>query len=239
MRTCLETRASDGPYPRARWATLVLVAALTACSGGGNTDSSSTMNPPPPPAPGADSTVPTLVITAPGGALTVSTGSVAVSGTANDNVGVTQVNWQNDRGGSGSATGTGSWSASITLQSGANVISVTARDAANNVSAARSVTVTYDASAPADYTATVAWPPNADHPSGYSVYVSTTSGGAPSLVATLTPGGSWDTSAPAADISSSTLRPLLGTSTQACFTVKAFNAAGSSAASPVTCVTVP
>jgi hypothetical protein len=222
---------------------LVSVLVIGACSGGGDTSAPGTPIAPSPPGPApdpsADTSAPTLVITDPGGALTVSTGSVAVSGTASDNVGVTQVSWQNDRGGSGSAAGTASWSASVALQPGANVISVTARDAAGNVSAARGVTVTYDASAPADFTATVSWAPNADNPSGYSVYVSTTAGGAPSLVATLTPGGSWDTSAPAADIASSTLRPLLGTSAQACFTVKAYNAAGSSAASPVTCVAVP
>jgi hypothetical protein len=41
------------------------------------------------------------------------------------------VSWSNDRGGSGVATGTTSWSVTgITLQSGANVITVTARDAA-------------------------------------------------------------------------------------------------------------
>ncbi|MBI2489924.1 MAG: carboxypeptidase regulatory-like domain-containing protein [Planctomycetes bacterium] len=41
--------------------------------------------------------------------------------------------WSNDRGGSGTASGTTSWSVSgIALQSGTNVITVTARDAANN-----------------------------------------------------------------------------------------------------------
>ena len=46
---------------------------------------------------------------------------------------MTQVTWANDRGGSGTATGTTAWSVSgIALQSGANVLTVTARDAAGN-----------------------------------------------------------------------------------------------------------
>ncbi|HKH71586.1 MAG TPA: hypothetical protein VKA59_09570, partial [Vicinamibacterales bacterium] len=53
------------------------------------------------------------------------------------------VTWANDRGGSGSATGTTSWSVnSVSLQSGANVITVTARDAAGNT-ATDTVTITY------------------------------------------------------------------------------------------------
>ena len=58
-------------------------------------------------------------------------------------MGVTQVTWSNDRGGSGTASGTTSWSVSgIVLQSGDNVITVTARDAANN-SGTDILTVTY------------------------------------------------------------------------------------------------
>ena len=58
-----------------------------------------------------------------------------MSGTSSDAVGVTQVTWANDRGGSGTATGTTSWSVNgVTLQSGSNVITITARDAAGNTS---------------------------------------------------------------------------------------------------------
>jgi hypothetical protein len=59
--------------------------------------------------------------------------TLAMSGTASDNVGVTQVTWSNDRGGSGVASGTTNWQASIPLQRGDNVITITARDAAGNV----------------------------------------------------------------------------------------------------------
>ena len=58
-----------------------------------------------------------------------------MSGSASDNVGVTKVIWVNSLGGSGTASGTESWSISnITLSKGENVVTVTARDAAGNTS---------------------------------------------------------------------------------------------------------
>ncbi len=55
---------------------------------------------------------------------------MAVGGTATDDVGVTAVTWVSDRGGSGTASGTGTWSiAAVDLRGGANTITVTARDA--------------------------------------------------------------------------------------------------------------
>jgi hypothetical protein len=92
-----------------------------------------------------DTTPPTVTITGPTSAATYETasGTLELSGTAGDNVGVTQVSWVSDRGGSGTAAGTASWSVSgITLQSGANVLTVTARDAANNT-AIDTLSVTY------------------------------------------------------------------------------------------------
>ena len=92
-----------------------------------------------------DLTVPTIAITTPTAnpTLTVSATPLTLGGTAGDNVGVTQVSWTNDRGGSGNATGTTAWSvASIPLQAGANVLTVTARDAAGNL-ATDVLTVTY------------------------------------------------------------------------------------------------
>jgi len=99
-----------------------------------------------------DSTPPALAFTAPTTLTTYTATSapLALSGTASDNVGVTQVSWVNNRGGSGNATGTTSWSIStIPLQNGTNVITVTARDAAGNV-ATKVLTVEY--TAPADTT---------------------------------------------------------------------------------------
>jgi hypothetical protein len=92
-----------------------------------------------------DTTPPTVSITSPTTTATYSTGTspLALGGTASDLGGVTQVSWANDRGGSGTASGTTSWSVSgIALQSGANVLRVTARDAAGNTRTA-TLTVTY------------------------------------------------------------------------------------------------
>src|SRR4029450_8679049 len=97
-----------------------------------------------------DTTVPTVSITAPTAAATYTTNvsPLTLGGSAADNVGVTQVTWSSDRGPSGTATGTTSWSASgIALQPGANVLTVTARDAAGNIGTA-TLTVSYDPTAP-------------------------------------------------------------------------------------------
>jgi hypothetical protein len=60
---------------------------------------------------------------------------ITITGTAADNVGVTEVSWSNDRGGSGVASGTETWTIpSIPLASGVNTIHVAARDAAGNTS---------------------------------------------------------------------------------------------------------
>ena len=90
----------------------------------------------------SDTTPPTVIITSPttAAAFSTSSWSMSLSGTASDNVGVTQVTWTNNRGGSGTASGTTSWTAAdISLQAGVNVLTVTARDAAGN---ARSATLT-------------------------------------------------------------------------------------------------
>ena len=91
-----------------------------------------------------DTTAPVVAITAPTSDSTFATtsGSTTLSGIATDNVGVTQVTWVNDRGGSGTAIGTNVWSAStIALQLGANVITVAATDVGGNNSST-SLTVT-------------------------------------------------------------------------------------------------
>src|SRR4029077_874937 len=90
-------------------------------------------------------TTPTVAITTPtsGATYTASTSPLTLGGTASDNIGVTQVTWSNSLGGSGTAAGTTSWTTSgIVLQSGNNVLIVTASDAANNTATA-SLTVTY------------------------------------------------------------------------------------------------
>ena len=82
-----------------------------------------------------DTIAPTVVITAPTNASSYATGSpsLVLSGSATDNLGVTQVTWTNDRGGSGTAAGTSAWTVgSVALQSGTNILTVTARDLAGN-----------------------------------------------------------------------------------------------------------
>jgi hypothetical protein len=70
---------------------------------------------------------------------------LSIGGTASDNVGVTQVTWVNDRGGSGVGVGTSSWSVNnISLQPGQNTITVSAHDASGN-SASAIISVSYTA----------------------------------------------------------------------------------------------
>ncbi len=92
-----------------------------------------------------DVDAPTLTITTPTSGATYSTSQsqLTIGGTAADNVKVTQVKWSNSRGGSGTCSGTDTWSSSnIALSGGQNVITVTATDAAGN-SATDSLTVIY------------------------------------------------------------------------------------------------
>ncbi len=107
------------------------VITVTACDGAGNT-STDTLT-----VTFTDITPPTVTITGPTSNPTYTTTnpSVNISGTASDNVGVTSVAWSNNLGGSGTCTGTTSWSASgIAVVVGANIITVTARDGAGNSS---------------------------------------------------------------------------------------------------------
>ncbi len=74
---------------------------------------------------------PSVTITSPTTASTYSTtsSSIDLAGSASDKVTITQVTWDNSRGGSGTANGTTSWSVTgIALQSGVNVVTVTALD---------------------------------------------------------------------------------------------------------------
>jgi hypothetical protein len=121
----------------------------------------------------ADTTAPTVTITGPTSAATytASASTITLAGTASDNVGVTQVTWVNSRGGSGTATGTTSWSvASVALQPGSNVLTVTARDAAGNT-ATDVITVSVSG------TIRLAWDPNPEAGiAGYTVHAGTQSG---------------------------------------------------------------
>jgi len=117
---------------------LTFLLVLGAC-GGGPGQTSNPANP-------GDTSAPTISITSPTGSGSYTTGSatVALTGTASDNVGVTSVTWSNaGNGTSGGASGTSSWNvASIGLAVGSNAITVTAHDAAGNTRNA-TLTVTY------------------------------------------------------------------------------------------------
>jgi len=81
-----------------------------------------------------DYTKPNLKVNSPNGAaLTNTTGSINFAGTAGDNSALGQITWSNDRGGSGTATGTTSWNVpGIALAPGVNDITITATDAVGN-----------------------------------------------------------------------------------------------------------
>ncbi|MEK6568559.1 MAG: hypothetical protein AABZ27_07490, partial [Candidatus Omnitrophota bacterium] len=97
-----------------------------------------------------DTTLPAVTITSPtsGTGYATTSSSITLGGSASDaDSGIASINWSNNRGGSGSATGTTAWSApGITLYNnganGINVITVTATDNAGN-SSTDTLTVTY------------------------------------------------------------------------------------------------
>ncbi|HSB03852.1 MAG TPA: Ig-like domain-containing protein, partial [Thermodesulfobacteriota bacterium] len=118
-----------------------------------------------------DTMPPTVAITTPTSSPTysASSSSLSIGGTASDNFtgpfGVTQVSWSNSLGGSGTASGTTSWTATVSLSSGSNVITVTARDEAGNTGT-DTITATYtpqDTTAP---TVSITAPTNAQTVSG-------------------------------------------------------------------------
>jgi hypothetical protein len=96
-------------------------------------------------------TPPTVTVQTPTTSPTYSTtaATLALAGSASDDRGVAQVSWSNARGGSGTATGTTSWSVSgIALATGSNVITVTARDADGNIGTDAITVTRTDAEAP-------------------------------------------------------------------------------------------
>ena len=101
-----------------------------------------TYNPP-------DTTPPALTITSPVDGAVVTSSSLPVSGTASDNgygnngISSVTVNGASASGGTASGTATANWSATVTLVSGLNTITVVAKDTLNN-STNKVVSVTYN-----------------------------------------------------------------------------------------------
>jgi hypothetical protein len=119
-------------HPSTPFRALLPIALMTcaACGGGagGGNDSSQ-------PSASADTIPPLVHIVSPTTAGTFATTApqLSFSGTATDVTGVTTVTWTNDRGGSGAAVGTDTWTiAGMPLSVGANLITVVARDATGN-----------------------------------------------------------------------------------------------------------
>ncbi len=81
-----------------------------------------------------DKVSPTVTITSPTSQGTFATTalSLAIGGTAQDNVGVTRVTWRTSAGAHGRATGTTDWHATVPLSGSQTRITVTAFDAAGN-----------------------------------------------------------------------------------------------------------
>jgi hypothetical protein len=91
-----------------------------------------------------DITVPEVAITYPvSDGATVDSSSLSVRGTASDNIGVTAVYLRVGEAPWAAASGTTSWSGTVTLATGLNTIQMYAEDSANNHSNIVSRTVTY------------------------------------------------------------------------------------------------
>ena len=122
-------------------ANLVTVTAKDTLNNSSQQQITVTYNPP-------DTQGPALAITSPANNATVTSASLSVSGTASDsgcgNNGVSSVtvNGVSASGGTASGAGTANWSATIALNSGANLVTVTAEDTLNN-SSQQQITVTY------------------------------------------------------------------------------------------------
>lgn len=87
---------------------------------------------------------PTISITTHAQVLDTDTTPLSIGGTASDNVNVVNVTWENAATGeSGTATGTDSWSVSIPLAEGSNLITLTTSDSSGNTASA-SITVNYE-----------------------------------------------------------------------------------------------
>lgn len=108
-------------------------------------------------APPADTTAPSVAISAPGDGASVS-GSITASGSASDDVGVSAVEVRVDSGAWQAASGTSSWSRTVdttSLANGTHTITTRATDAAGNAgTATRSITVSNSTTAPSTTTGT-------------------------------------------------------------------------------------
>ena len=99
------------------------------------------------PRPSPDSTAPSIAISSPANNTVVSSTTVAVTGTASDNVAVQTVELSTDGTTWTAASGTTTWSGSVTLHAGTNVIYARATDTSGNRATVQ-ITVTLQTSGP-------------------------------------------------------------------------------------------
>lgn len=121
----------------------IIIISLTACGGGGGSTAGNGGG-----GGSTDTSAPSVAITSPTGSsgYSTKTSTITLAGSASDNIGVNSIAWSNNRGGTGAATGTTEWTISnISLQTGDNIITVTAKDAAGNASS-DAITITYNPS---------------------------------------------------------------------------------------------
>lgn len=107
---------------------LALALSITACSSGSGGGAPPADGSPSPQSAGG----PTVVITSPDAAeIDTTDDAMDLGGTASSDAGVSSVAWETDKGQSGAASGTETWSVEqVPLELGANTITVTATDAA-------------------------------------------------------------------------------------------------------------
>ncbi|MDD5686204.1 MAG: Ig-like domain-containing protein, partial [Elusimicrobia bacterium] len=108
----------------------------------------------------SDTTAPSIAITSPSNGTTLTTSLLTLSGTANDNIGISKVEIKLGTGGTYvPATGTNSWNGTVTLVNGSNTIYAKATDTSNNTSET-SISVTRVNTAP-----TLSWTGETDYTS--------------------------------------------------------------------------
>jgi hypothetical protein len=107
-----------------------------------------------------DHAAPTLTIATPTGPVfSTSNAAIALSGTASGDPAIASVSWANNRGGSGTATGTTAWTiAALAIQPGPNAITVTTTDTRGSTVSATIVIVREDNATPQAPTLTIAAP---------------------------------------------------------------------------------
>jgi glucose/arabinose dehydrogenase len=138
-----------------RWPAATAVVVVAGCGGGGG--SSMPVGVPTP-----DGNVPTIMLAAPAPLASGLTGTIAISATASDNVGVASVEFQIDGVPIGAAATSAPYATTLDTSaypSGQHVVRARASDAAGNVSAWTSATVSFGGAVtqPAGFTRNEAW----------------------------------------------------------------------------------